>query len=187
MNSPEEIKRLLTPIMVAQHYLGQGKQRGNKIWYKSPWRNERTASFMVDNKSFHDFGDSWDGDIFDFVGRYYNTDFINAMKIISRDFGLPDDKPISKKLEQYLKQKREEELQMKINLNNWFNNTFYKLCNELHIWQRIIPYLKKDALVIAYEKEMYLEYLIDEFIYATDNEKIELWKDRRNIELWIDE
>lgn len=185
MNNPEEIKRLLTPVMVAQHYLGQPKKSGNRLWYKSPFRNERTASFMVTSREFHDFGDGWHGDVIDFVEKYYNTDFINAMKILSRDFGLPENEPISKDLEQYLKQKREEEMQIKRNLDNWFNTTLSRLCNELHIWQKIISYVKKEALAIAYTKEQYIDYLIDIFINATENKKIELWKDKEEIEKWI--
>ena len=57
MNNPEKIKQLLTPIMVAQYYLGQGKTRNNRIWYKSPFRTERTASFMVSKEAYHDFGE----------------------------------------------------------------------------------------------------------------------------------
>lgn len=180
MNNPEEIKQILNPIMVAQHYLGQPKKSSNRLWYKSPFRNERTASFMVDNKAFHDFGDSWHGDVIDFVGRYYNTDFINAMKILSRDFSLPQDEPISKELEQYMKKQREQEERMRKNLDNWYNSTLSKFCDELHIYQRIIPYLKGEALVIAYKKEQYLDYLIDEFINATDEDKLELWKDKED-------
>lgn len=57
MNNPEQIKSILTPIMVAQYYLGQ-PIKSNKLgmWYKSPFRNERTASFLVnDIKGIHDF------------------------------------------------------------------------------------------------------------------------------------
>ena len=185
MNRPEQIKQLLTPTVVAQHYLGTGKQRGNKIWYKSPFRNERTASFIVTDNEFHDFGDSWHGDVIDFVGRYYNTDFINAMKILSRDFGLPEEEPISKELEKYLKQKKEEEIRIKRNLNIWFNSTFSKLCDELQSWQKVIPRVKGEALAIAYKEEQRLNYLTDLFIYATEDEKVELWKNRREIELCL--
>ena len=170
MNNPEQIKQLLTPIIVAQHYLGQGRTKGNRVWYKSPFRNERTASFMVDNKSFHDFGDSWDGDVIDFVERYYNTDFINAMKILSRDFGLPENEPISREVEQYIKRKREEEQQM-------------------HITEKAIKNTaKKNKLVglwkYLYNRESKLNYLWEIFFDAVDDEqkKLELWRDKEEIE-----
>ena len=189
MNNPEQIKQLLTPIMVAQHYLGQGKIKDNRVWYKSPFRNERTASFMVEEETFHDFGDSWHGDVIDFVGRYYNTDFINAMKILSRDFGLPENEPISREVEQYIKRKREEEQQMKRNLDNWFNSTYNKLCDELHITEKAIKNTTmKNKLVglwkYLYNRESKLNYLWEIFFDAVDDEqkKLELWRDKEEIE-----
>ena len=182
MNNLEEIKRLITPFMVSQHYLGQGKQQGNKVWYKSPFRNERTASFMVTEDGFHDFGDGWHGDIIDFVGRYYNTDFVNAVKILSRDFGLPENEKISTELIKYKKQKRDEEQKIKQSIEIWYCNTLNNLCAELHKWTRMLPYLKGEALAIAYNKIQYLDYLIDELINTTENGKIELWKDKEDIE-----
>lgn len=183
MNNPEHIKELISPTMVAKHYLGQPvRVTGNKLWYKSPFRNERTASFFADDKSLHDFGESWDGDIFNFIERYYNTDFITAVKILGKDFGLPEDKEISKELEQYIKRQREEEIQMKKTLNDWFNNTYIKLCKELHKWNKIIPHVKQEALKIAYKKQVYLEYLIELFLETKEEEKIELWRDKIEIE-----
>ena len=46
MNNPKEIKELLNPTLVARYYLGNPeKTTRDKLWYKSPWRNERNASF----------------------------------------------------------------------------------------------------------------------------------------------
>lgn len=179
MNNPEEIKRMISPIVVAQHYLGQPNKSGNRYWYKAPWRNERTASLMVDEKAFHDFGENWHGDIIDFVGKYYNTDFITSMKILSRDFGLPESERISTKLEQYLKQKRDEEQQMKINLEKWYCKTLNDYCDKFQKWKNVLPYLKGAAYSIIYSELEYLDYIIDEFINATEEEKFELWKMRR--------
>lgn len=179
MNNPQQIKELLKPTIVAQHYLGQPKKiTRNKLWYKSPFRNERTASFMVDNTAFHDFGDNWHGDVIDFVERYYSVDFITSMKILTRDFGLPESEKISKELEEYLVKKQREEIEIKRKLDSWFNNTFNNLCNELHMWKKAIPHLKGEALAIAYSMEQKLDYLTELFINATEDDKIALWKDR---------
>lgn len=182
MNNLEEIKRIITPIMVAHYYLGQPTKSGNRLWYKSPFRKERTASFMATNEGFHDFGDGWHGDIIDFIGRYFNTDFINAIKILCKDFGLPDNEPMSKDMEMHLKRQREQEQRMKQNLENWYNATLNSLCDELHLWQKIIPHVTGEALAIAYAKEQYLDYLIDEFIDATEEDKVNLWKERETLQ-----
>lgn len=180
MNNPQQIKELLKPTIVAQYYLGQPKKIiKDKLWYKSPFRNERTASFMVDSTAFHDFGDSWHGDVIDFVGRYYNVDFILAMKILTRDFGLPESEKISKELEEYLARKRKEETEIKRKLDSWFNNEFNNLCSELHMWKKAIPHLRGEALTIAYSKEQYLDYVTELFINATEDDKVSLWKEER--------
>lgn len=183
MNNPKEIKELLNPTLVARHYLGSpDKTTRDKIWYKSPWRNERTASFMVDNISFHDFGEGWDGDVISFVERYYNTDFITAMKILTSDFNLPEDEKISPDLKDYIKQQRDEERKIQQAIENWFKTTLSDLCDKLHYWQNKIPNLKGYELAEAYSKEQYIDYLIDIFINAKDDEKIELYKSREEIQ-----
>lgn len=184
MNNPKEIKELLKSTLVARYYLGNpDKTTRDKIWYKSPWRNERTASFMVDdNAGFHDFGENWHGDIMDFVGRYYNTDLKNAMKILTSDFNLPEDEKISQDLKKYLKQQKDEERKIQQAIENWFKITLSSLCDKLHYWRNKIPNLRGYELAKAYSKEQYIDYLIDIFINAKDDEKIELYKSREEIQ-----
>lgn len=186
MNNPKEIKELLNPILVARYYLGNpDKTTRDRVWYKSPFRSERTASFEVDNIGFYDFGTSWRGDVINFVEKYYNTDYINAMKILTSDFHLPEDEEISPDLKQYIKQQRDEEKQIQQAIENWFISTLSSLCDKLHCWQNKIPNLKGYELAEAYSKEQYLDYLIDVFIDAKDDEKIELWKEKEEFEKWI--
>lgn len=184
MNSSEKIKKAITPTMVVQHYLGQPtKNSGINLIYKSPFRNERTASFWVnDTKGIHDFGTGIHYDIISFVQELFKIDFKTAIDKLQHDFGIIDSEQSSKELELYLIQKREDELRMKRNLDKWFNNTLSKLCDKLHEWQELIPLLKNEALAIAYAKEQYVNYLIDIFINATEDEKLELWKDKEKIE-----
>ena len=170
--------------MVAEHYLGQpDKTTGTRIWYKSPFRKERTASFMVSDKGFHDFGDSWHGDIIDFVERYYNTNFITAIKILSTDFGIPETEQISPELSKYLKQRQDEERRIKETIKQWFNVTYCKLCERLQLLERVIPKIHdEELLAILYGERGYIEYLISIFFEATEEEKIELWKDKEMVE-----
>lgn len=183
MNNPKEIKELLSPVTVARYYLGSpDREIRGVLWYKSPFRNERTASFMVDEKSFHDFGESWDGDVMNFVERYYNVDLKNAMRILTSDFHLPESDKISKDLKLYLKQQRDEERKIQQTIENWFIETLKGLCDKLHYWHNKIPYLRGYELSKAYSKEQYLDYMIDIFINATDDEKIELYKSREEIQ-----
>lgn len=91
MNSTvEEIRMYVRPTDVARRYLGRAiKEHGDSLWYKSPFRNERTASFVVsDVRGFHDFGDGWHGDTINFVQKYFSVDFVQAIKLLRRDYGL---------------------------------------------------------------------------------------------------
>ena len=113
MSNLDEITKIVSPVDVALRYLGQpNTTRGNKLWYKSPFRNERTASLMVDEKSFHDFGDNWDGGIFDFVQRYYQVNLPEAIKIIKSDFGLADTFTYSEEYKKYLALKSTDKLDL---------------------------------------------------------------------------
>ena len=188
MSSPEQIKDLLTPTTVARHYLKQpDKSTRDRLWYKSPFRHERTASFMVTNEGFHDFGDGFHGDIFDFIQRFYHTDFINAMKILIKDFGLPDDYQISKDLEKYIKQKREEEIRIQQNLDKWFYETYSNLCDKLHEWKLIREHTKGFANAYSQQRIQEIDSVLDDFLDVSNDDKINLWRKRKGIQKLIEE
>ena len=119
-----EIKTLLKGEEVIEHYLGKPEKRTyTGIWYKSPFREEKTASFYVSEKGIHDFGSSEHYDIISFIVKYFNTDNYNALKILCNDFGLSlleekEDKEIIRKL----KIKREKEKLRKQKIETWFKN-----------------------------------------------------------------
>ncbi|WP_162923750.1 toprim domain-containing protein [Arachidicoccus soli] len=60
------------------------KIRGNDYWYKSPLREERTASFKVDNRKnlWYDFGTGEGGNIIDFGIRYYKCNVADLLEIL---------------------------------------------------------------------------------------------------------
>lgn len=184
MNDVSKIKETLTPSIVVQYYLGTPlKSNRLGLWYKSPFRNERTASFLVnDVKGIHDFGTSIHYDIISFVQELFRIDFKTAINKLHYDFGIIDCGQSSKELEVYLIKKRQEEIQIKRNLEKWFYTIFIALCKELQKCTKEIPSLKGEVLAKSYARQQYLDYLADIFINATEDEKIELWKDKEEIE-----
>lgn len=184
MIDSRELKNQIKPTMVAQYYLGQAqKTSGRSLIYKSPFRNERTASFWVSNeKGIHDFGTGMHYDILSFTQELFKIDFKTTLDKLCYDFRIINYKPISKELNTYLLQRRNDEVEIRRNIDSWFNRTLIRLCDKLHEWKKVKPYVYKDALAIAYKQEQNLEYLIDIFINATEEEKIELWKDKKKIE-----
>ncbi len=187
MNNKDELKEILTPTVVVQHYLGQPVKSNNLgMWYKSPFRSERTASFLVsDVKGIHDFGTSEHYDVISFVQELFHIDFLMAVNKLSYDFGIAQDRESSKELNKYLIRRKEEEIEIKRNLNSWFNDTYIQLCEEIKQWKKTIPHLKQEALALAYTIDAKLEYLIELFINATEEDKLELWKAREDIQKYI--
>ncbi len=90
MDKFAEIKSALKQEDVIRYYLGSPYKSNSKgLWYRSPFRKEKTASFYVSEKGIHDFGSSEHYDIISFVVKYFNTDNFHALRILCHDFGLP--------------------------------------------------------------------------------------------------
>lgn len=178
MNKFKELKQYLNNQQVVQRYLGlPEKKTSTGIWYKSPFRQERTASFCVSNRGIHDFGDSTHYDIISFVEKYFNVTPNQAVDILCNDFGLSLNNPYrSQTVVNILKQKREEENKAKEIIETWFDNKFKNVSDELKNTKRLIDVLKNttffDALAILYMQEVKQEMLFEElFDISQDEEK----------------
>ena len=178
MNKFKELKQYLNNQQVVQRYLGlPEKKTSTGIWYKSPFRQERTASFCVSNRGIHDFGDSTHYDIISFVEKYFNVTPNQAVDILCNDFGLSLNNPYrSQTVVNILKQKREEENKAKEIIETWFDNKFKNVSDELKNTRRLIDVLKNttffDALAILYMQEVKQEILFEElFDISQDEEK----------------
>ena len=178
MNKFKELKQYLNNQQVVQRYLGKKKKKTSTgIWYKSPFRQERTASFCVSNRGIHDFGDSTHYDIISFVEKYFNVTPNQAVDILCNDFGLSLNNPYrSQTVVNILKQKREEENKAKEIIETWFDNKFKNVSDELKNTKRLIDVLKNttffDALAILYMQEVKQEMLFEElFDISQDEEK----------------
>jgi hypothetical protein len=70
-----------------------GKLVNSFVWYCSPFRNEKTASFTVDTYTnrWRDHGTGQNGDMLDLVKLIYNTDAPGALAILSGLNVNPDD------------------------------------------------------------------------------------------------
>lgn len=168
MNKYVEVKTLLKGEDVVRRYLGNPiKSTGKGIWYKSPFRQERTASFYVSDKGIHDFGSSEHYDIVSFVARYFNTDSFGALKILCSDFclNLLDEKLDYKTIKK-IKKQRQQERQNRERQEREFNTKMQKLCDEIIENEKLIKIFSKTAyletLKILYDKEVLLELEFEE-------------------------
>ena len=181
-------------------YQKNGKKSGSNLFYKSPFRNEKTASFCVNNeKGFHDYGDGWHGDIINFVQELYHISPIAAAKTLIQDFSLPIQMEQKANYKQMKTQKHKNLLNKKVRdaLENWFNTTFIKLCDVDKTNRICIETLSKriknikdfenddisNSLQYLYYQQSEINLWIEEFINTTtEDEKIELFRHRKEIE-----
>ncbi len=66
------------------------KRKGKNFWGCCPFHNEKTPSFSVaeDKQFYYCFGCHAKGDVLEFVQKYYNLDFGEAMQKIADEYGL---------------------------------------------------------------------------------------------------
>lgn len=68
------------------------KRSGNELWYRAPYRNERTPSFRVNvaKQLWYDFGLGKGGDIFTLAGEFIRSnDFMAQAKFIAETASVP--------------------------------------------------------------------------------------------------
>ena len=66
------------------------KKAGSSYKGLCPFHNEKTPSFSVDEgrQTYKCFGCGEGGDVISFVEKYYNLDFMEAMEMLARDYGI---------------------------------------------------------------------------------------------------
>lgn len=197
----KQVKEYLKPEQVAEYYIAEkGKKSGSNTFYKSPFRSEKTASFCVSNlKGFHDFGTGWHGDIISFVSKLYNVTPLDAVKILIKDFSLPIqlNQKIDYKEAQKIKKKHNTNKNVTDGLEQWYNKTFIKMCDEYKKNEKIIEIMQKQlkeennlenddllqALQYLYYKDNLLEMWFDDFNdVRTSEDKLELFRNRKEVE-----
>lgn len=197
----KQVKEYLKPEQVAEYYIAEkGKKSGSNTFYKSPFRSEKTASFCVSNlKGFHDFGTGWHGDIISFVSKLYNVTPLDAVKILIKDFALPIqlNQKIDYKEAQKIKKKHNTNKNVTDGLEQWYNKTFIKICDEYKKNEKIIEIMQKQlkeennlenddllqALQYLYYKDNLLEMWFDDFNdVRTSEDKLELFRNRKEVE-----
>lgn len=182
MNKFQEVKSILKNEEVVQKYLGLPEKRTSSgSWYKSPFRKEKTASFLVSNKGIHDFGDSTNYDIISFVEKYFTTTPKEALQILCNDFNLKlGNEYETREMLERLKKKREEEKLIREKVNNWYNTEMQRISNELIDIRRCIVVCRKkinfDTLAILYDEKTKLELAFEELFSArTEEEKTKMY------------
>ena len=172
----QEVKSVITPTTVVQRYLGQPFKRINdKLWYKSPFRDERTASFVVsDERGIHDFGTSEHYDIISFIQKLYNLSFNGAINFLIQDFGLKiNDVHFDMERIEQLKEEQKQQRLYREKITKWYNNTFIFLCNIRNIVDNRL--LREPLNEKLYDLDMKINLYIELFL------DVKKFEDKKNI------
>ncbi|QQR93370.1 DNA primase [bacterium] len=104
MSDIELIKSKLNIVDVVREYVPDLKKVGRNWSALSPFRKERTASFIVneDIGRFKDFGGDKSGDVINFIQEIEHVDFLTALQLCAKKAGIElqdhnQDKSFSKK------------------------------------------------------------------------------------------
>ncbi len=137
----QDIKDRLSVADVIGGYI-QVKKAGANFKALCPFHNERTPSFHINpaRQVWHCFGCGEGGDIFEFVEKFENVDFKEALKILAQKAGvtLPEFRPQDPKI------RDEKELLNKI--NDFAARFYHKILFEDRRAKEALEYLQKRGL-----------------------------------------
>ncbi len=196
----EETKTRLTMQDVAQHY-GFTPNRAGFI--RCPLHTgDRTASMKIypGGRGFHCFACNRGGSVVDFVAQLYGLDPLGAVRRLNDDFhlGLPIDRPQTAQEHTEAARaaaKRQELSDTTKAFEAWRGAMLDKLtaCFRLtHLTMKTIATPTDldrltDAQALAIREQARLEWLADVLIGGTMAEQMEIFRERRVIQLRIDQ
>ena len=150
-----------------------GLRVGRRGMTVCPFHNDRNPSLKVDRR-FHCFGCQADGDVIDFVARLFDLPCKAAAIKIAEDFHIPYDarerppnRPVVRELSEEQKLRQAERRYCKV------LEDYRQL---LRVWEETYAPTQADAdwdprFVEAVQRKDYVDYLLDEFLDATPEER----------------
>ena len=174
MNLFEAVKDAIPTRVAAEHYGIEVKRNGMAC---CPFHDDRTPSMKVD-KRFHCFGCQEDGDVIDFVGKLFDLSPKRAAEKLAEDFGVQYDG-----LQPWRPQKRPSvisRLEAAQEYRKKENRCYRVLCGYFRLlqdWKEQYAPQPSDEewhplFCEALQKIDYVEYLLDELISGTLEERI---------------
>lgn len=178
LNLFEAVKDSVPTRTAAEHYGIEVKRNGMAC---CPFHDDKTPSMKLD-KRFHCFGCQEDGDVIDFVGKLFNLSPKKAAEKIAEDFGVRYDglklwdthrRPsVISKLAAAQEYRKKE------------SRCYNALCQYFHLlrdWkERYAPQPTDEdwhlLFVEALQKSDYIEYLLDELVCASLEERAAIVK-----------
>lgn len=175
----EAVKQAVPTRQAAESY---GVRVGRNGMACCPFHDDKHPSMKVDRR-FHCFGCQADGDVIDFTAHLLGLSSKEAALKLAEDFSVsydakghdpPRRRPVKRKISEELRYRQAEQ------------KCFRVLCDYLHLLERwekeYAPHTPEEAwnllFVEALQKKPYIEYLLDELISGTLEERTAIVKEK---------
>lgn len=149
------------------------KENNRELWYLSPFREEKSASFKVNiaSNTFYDFGEGSGGTIVDFLCRLHNCNVKAAIEEVSRLFSFPkqgyktqQSSPISKA------SKKSKESQIKIlDVKAIVHPKLMQYLNDRCLSERVYPYINEITFELKGNRNFAIGFMNDKGGYELRN------------------
>lgn len=165
------VKTNISTIDAAERYGIEVKRNGKAL---CPFHNDRHPSLFVDDDHYHCYACGEHGDVIDFTSKLYGLPLYDAAKKLAYDFGITQDKPPNKAMQE--KQNRKSEAQrLRENEKLCFSALleYYRLLQEWMVLYapRSPEDTPHDRFVEACHRLSYVEYLVDLLIMGDSYER----------------
>ncbi len=174
MNVFGTVKTRINTREAAEHYGIEVNRYGKAL---CPFHNDRHPSMVVYDDHYHCFACGEHGDVIDLVANLYGLPVLDAVNKLAYDFGISQDKPPTREMEEKLNRKSEAQ-RLKENEKLCFSAllAYMKLLQEWKV--RYAPRTPEDEpddrFVQACHKLDYVEYLVDLLIMGDSYERTEV-------------
>ena len=174
MNVFGTVKTSINTREAVEHYGIEVNRYGKAL---CPFHNDRHPSMVVYDDHYHCFACGEHGDVIDLVAYLYGLPVLDAANKLAYDFGISQDKPPTKEMEEKLKRKSEAQ-RLRENEKLCFSALleYMKLLQEWKLLYapRTPEDTPHDRFVQACHKLDYVEYLVDLLIMGDSYERTEV-------------
>ncbi len=168
------VKTNISTIDAAERYGIEVNRHGKAL---CPFHNDRHPSLFVADDHYHCYACGEHGDVIDFTAKLYGLSLYDAAKKLAYDFGIMQDKPPDKILQE--KQNRKSEAQRLRENEKLCFSALLEYMKLLQEWKllyapRTPEDTPHDRFVQACHKLDYMEYLVDLLIMGDSYERTEV-------------
>ena len=165
----EAVKQSVSTREAAEFYGIEVKRNGMACW---PFHDDKNPSMKVDQR-FHCFGCGADGDVIDFTAKLFDLSSKEAAEKLAQDFGLIYDSQAPPR-RKYVRQKTEAQKfrEDRQRCYRVLSDYYYLLKKwEIDNSPRTPEEEPHPRFVEAIQKKTYVEYLLDLFLYESEEEQ----------------